>query len=53
MISDRFKVPAEQRVAQDQKCRRIGKASVKDLLDAENDLMKRTTRNRSPQRACP
>ncbi|MGW8313874.1 MAG: TolC family protein [Desulfuromonadales bacterium] len=30
---------AEQRVAQYQKSQRLGKASVKDLLDAENDLI--------------
>jgi outer membrane protein TolC len=33
------KVLAEQRVAQYQQSRRVGKASVKDLLDAENDLI--------------
>ncbi len=33
------KLLAEQRVAHYQKNRRLGKASVKDLLDAENDLI--------------
>ncbi len=33
------KLFAEQRVAQYQKSQRLGKASVKDLLDAENDLI--------------
>jgi len=39
METAKSKALAEQRVAQYQQSRRIGKASVKDLLDAENDLI--------------
>jgi len=39
METAKSKAFAEQRVTQYQKSQRLGKASVKDLLDAENDLI--------------